>query len=256
MTSTSASCLATLLALAFPACKAALPNSQEAALVPSATLFHRIQKPRTPSDGKAPVLILLHGVGSNEHDLMGLAPHLDGRFFTVSVRAPNTLGPGAYGWFRFDVQPDGSRMVDLAQAESSRVQLLALLDTLVAQHPDVDPSRIYLAGFSQGAIMGASLVLTQPTRFKGLVMMSGRILPEVLARHAPDEQLRGFPVLVVHGTRDGVLPVDNGRASRDAWSALPVTLTYREFPMAHEVSAASLAEVTGWLTRALDGKVQ
>jgi phospholipase/carboxylesterase len=199
------------------------------------------------------MLLLLHGVGSNERDLLGLAPDLDPRLFVVSARAPHPMGPDGYAWFHFDILPDGGRLVDHDQAESSRVRLLGFIDELAAAYP-VDRTRVYVAGFSQGAMMAASLALTAPSKLAGAVLMSGRILPEVLERHAGEPELRGFPVLVVHGTNDQVLPIANGRASRDALSLLPVKLAYAEFPMAHEVSRASLRTVADWLRAQLDAK--
>jgi phospholipase/carboxylesterase len=61
--------------------------------------------------------------------------------------------------------------------------------------------------------------------------------------------------LVVHGTRDQTLPIANGRASRDLLQGLPVDLTYREYPIAHEVSAESLADVAAWLSARLGDKM-
>ena len=115
-----------------------------------------------------------------------------------------------------------------------------------------NPRQVYLMGFSQGAIMSASVALTRPDLVAGAVLMSGRILPEIQPMMASNEQLKDLPVLVIHGTRDTVLPIYNGRASRDLLSTLPVDLTYHEYAMGHEVSPESLADVTGWLSERLD----
>jgi phospholipase/carboxylesterase len=88
----------------------------------------------------------------------------------------------------------------------------------------------------------------------GIVPMSGRLLPEAWQARAPDEALRGLPVFAVHGTRDTVLPIHEGRAIRDALQTLPIDLVYREYNMAHEVTAQSLADIAAWLTAQLDGK--
>ena len=107
-------------------------------------------------------------------------------------------------------------------------------------------------GFSQGAIISASVALTRPELVAGLVMMSGRILPQIEPLMAAPEKLKGLPVLAVHGTADTVLPIEHGRASRKTLSALPVDLLYREYPMGHEVSQESLDDVTSWLSAHLD----
>jgi phospholipase/carboxylesterase len=190
-------------------------------------------------------LVLLHGVGSHERDLFELAPYFDERFFIVSARAPLTLGRDSYAWFHVEFTPTGP-VINPTEAESSRQHLLHFLSELVEAY-GVDPQRIYLCGFSQGAIMSFSVALTQPRRVAGIVAMSGRILPEVLPLLAPPEELANLPVMVVHGLYDNVLPIQHGRASQQRLSELPVNLTYREYLMGHQVAAESLADIRQWL---------
>ena len=213
------------------------------------SLVHLVRQPKKEA-GTPPLLMLLHGIGSNEHDLYGLAPFLDERFLVISVRATNTLGPGSYAWFEVDFTAQGP-VINPEQAEISRKTLITLLNEAVTSY-GADPERVYLMGFSQGAIMSASVALTQPELVAGVVMMSGRILPEIQPLIAPKEELAGLPFIVVHGTADTVLPITYGRASRELLSSLPVELTYHEYSMGHEVSQESLNDVTTWLSAKLD----
>lgn len=222
----------------------------ESSMTSRLSLSHLTRPPTVHGDGPPPLLLLLHGVGSHEGDLMGLAPYLDGRAFVVSARAPFTLAPGMYAWFQVALDPDNP-LINPEQAETSRQILIRFVDELTAAY-GTDPSRVFLLGFSQGAIMSLSVLLTQPDKVAGIVAMSGRILPEVLPQMASPEAMRGIPVLVVHGIHDPVLPVQHGRASRDRLATLPVDLTYREYAMGHEVSAESLADVVTWLGDHLD----
>ena len=212
-------------------------------------LVHLVRQPIIEA-GTPPLLLLLHGIGSNEHDLYGLAPFLDKRFLIISVRAPNTLGPGSYAWFEADFTPQGP-VINPEQAEASRITLITFLQEAVTSY-GADPEQVYLMGFSQGAIMSASVALTHPELVAAVVLMSGRILPEIQPLIASHEELNGLPFLVVHGTADMVLPVSHGRASRQLLSSLPVELTYHEYPMGHEVGQESLYDVTTWLSARLD----
>ncbi len=212
-------------------------------------LVHLVRPPIIEA-GTPPLLLLLHGIGSNEHDLYGLAPFLDKRFLIISVRAPNILGPGSYAWFEADFTPQGP-VINPEQAEASCKTLITFLKEAITIY-DADPKQVYLMGFSQGAIMSASVALTQPELVAGAVMMSGRILPEIRPLIASNEELSGFPFLVVHGTVDMVLPITHGHASRELLSSLPVDLTYHEYPMGHEVNQESLSDVTAWLTEQLN----
>lgn len=212
-------------------------------------LVHLVREPLVPS-AKPPLLLLLHGVGSHERDLFALAPALDPRLLILSLRAPNVLGPDSYAWFRFSPTPAVNR-INVEQAEGSRQVLLRFIPAAVAVY-NTDPARVYLMGFSQGAIMSASVALTHPELVAGAVLMSGRILPEIHPMIAPADALRGLPILVVHGTRDTVLPIAHGRATSETLSTLPVALTYREYEMGHTITDESIADITAWISARLD----
>jgi phospholipase/carboxylesterase len=200
-------------------------------------------------DAPPPLLVLLHGLGSNEQDLISLAPYLDQRFLIVSLRAPIVLQAGAYSWFNIEFTPKGN-FIDAEQAENSRLALLSFLEQLGKQEV-YDPKQVYLMGFSQGAIMSLSVALSTPEICAGVVAMSGRLLDAFADRLADLETLKKLHFLVVHGRSDQVLPIECGRAIKTYLSALPVSLTYREYNMGHEVNAESLSDIAQWLLKHL-----
>ena len=213
------------------------------------SLHHLVRQPEIPSD-KPPLLILLHGVGSHEYDLFSLAQYVDKRFLVLSARAPNTLGTNSYAWFPVQILPD-KFIIDPEKAEDSRKAIIQFV-TEATDFYGANPQQVYLMGFSQGAIMSASVMLTNPGILAGVVAMSGRILPEVQPIMVPEKELQDFPVFVVHGTRDQVIPIQNGRASNELLSDLPVNLVYKEYDMGHEISSDSLSDIQAWLGKLLD----
>jgi len=216
------------------------------------SLVHHVAEPREKSQGKAPLIVLLHGIGSNEDDLYSLAPYLDGRFMIVSARAPVVMGAGSFGWFNIELTPRGM-VADLEEAERSRHIISKFIDELIDTY-HADPACVFLMGFSQGAMMSLSVALTRPERVAGVVAMSGRLPSQALAQFSGPEALRGMPIFVSHGIYDPLLPIDGGRDCRDKLKALPVELTYREYPMGHEVSMESLRDVAAWLSSTLDAR--
>lgn len=205
-----------------------------------------LYRPADPTDDAPWLLVLLHGVGSNEADLFGLAPAVPERFHLLSLRAPFGMGPNAFGWFTFGVHPDGRREIDAEQEATSR-PMLAEAIAAAARQLSVPPERVVVGGFSQGGIMSLSLLLTRPELMAGAMVMHSRLLPEVARLTAPAEAMRGRRLWVSHGTTDPVIPVANAREIRDRVQDLPIELSYAEFPGVHELRPAELSAAMAWL---------
>ncbi|HMV50769.1 MAG TPA: alpha/beta fold hydrolase [Blastocatellia bacterium] len=216
----------------------------------SLSLFHQTAPPKSGLSGKPPLLLLLHGYGANEDDLFSLAPYLDERFLVVSARAPISLRGMGYAWFNLGFTPQGIA-VDSEEIEAARLLLRKFIAEAVEAY-DCDPNAVYLAGFSQGAMMSLAVALTFPGVAAAAVAMSGRLLPQTVAQITDKDALIGLPVFVVHGTRDAVVPISHGRDTKARLADLPIDLTYREYEMGHEVSVESLEDVTEWLKERLD----
>lgn len=206
-----------------------------------------LYRPADPTDDAPWLLVLLHGVGSNETGLFGLAPAVPDRFHVLSLRAPNRMGPDAFGWFTFAVRPDGHRAIDAEQEESSRL-FLAQATSSAAEQLSVPAERVVVGGFSQGGIMSLSLLLTQPELVTAALVMHSRLLPEVTPLIAPAEALRGRRLWVSHGTMDPVIPVASAHDIRDRIRELPIELSYAEFPGVHEIRPAELSAAMSWLS--------
>ncbi|WP_019011582.1 alpha/beta hydrolase [Deinococcus aquatilis] len=211
-------------------------------------LTYELRPPRSgPLEG-APVLVLLHGVGGNERNLLGIADALDPRFAVVSVRGPLQVSPNGFAFFQVQFTPEP--VPNAAQAEASRVALIEFLPQVVRDHR-VNSQQIFLLGFSQGAIIGASVTLSRPDLVAGLVMLSGRILPEARPTFAPPEQLQHANVFVAHGVHDAKLGIHHGRASQALLTNLGAAFRYQEYDTGHEITEAELSDVNAWLFKRL-----
>jgi phospholipase/carboxylesterase len=195
-----------------------------------------------------PILVLLHGLGADEHDLMGLADELDPRLLVVSIRAPLDYGNGGYAWFDIQWDASGVRIVP----EQALLSLEVLVETLrmLPEALGVTPSQILLGGFSQGAMMSVAVAFADPFLISGVISMSGRLVPDFVPAE-PLKETSDLPFLVQHGTVDGVLPVAGSRLMREQLEAMGCSVTYKEYPMAHEISRQSLADVRDWISKRL-----
>jgi len=205
----------------------------------SLTVVHR--EPRKPEVGKKPpLLVLLHGHGANERDLLPMIPRLDPRIAVASPRAPFQIGRDNYSWTA------GNSAADLDAAKQT---VLECIDQVVAT-TGADRRRVYLAGFSQGAMLTLAIALTEPERIAGAAVLSGRLAAPVREHHATADQLRAFPILVVHGRDDRQIPLRAGHEVRDFLKPL-AALEYHEFDYGHSVSDEAVFVFDQWLRRRL-----
>lgn len=152
---------------------------------------------RGDQDGERPLVILLHGRGSNETDIVALADHLPVGVDYAAVRAPIAEG-GGYAWFAN--QGIGRPVAD-SLAETMAWFRTWLDDTAPAPRP------VVLIGFSGGAAFAGGLVLDDPDRYAGAAILYGTLPFEAGVPTTPD-RLHGLPVLVAHGEADNVIPRD------------------------------------------------
>jgi len=202
------------------------------------------QAPRKPGPGKPPLLVLLHGHGADEKDLLPMVSRLDPRLAIASLRAPNQIRQGGYSW------TSGNTEADL---DDARRAVLECIDQIVSA-TNADADRVYVAGFSQGAMLALAIALTEPQKIAGAAVLSGRLAAAVRDRHAPLDLLRGFPILVTHGTEDQQIPIRSARDIRQALKPLSVDLEYHEFQGGHWVSDQTVSVLDRWLRERLARK--
>ena len=215
-----------------------------------APLHTAVREPCRLSTDRPPLLILLHGYGSDEADLLGLADYLDPRFRVISARAPLPLDMGGHSWFPIEFTPVGL-VVDYTAGERSLDQLGQLLTDL-QQASGNDGSDTLVLGFSQGGAMALSLLLARPQDITGVAFLSGLWSKERMPQDPAAAGLSGKPVLQTHGTDDPLIPIAKARTSRQLLEQLEVDLTYREYGMGHQIDGDCLRDISTWLTARID----
>jgi len=188
-------------------------------------------------------LILLHGFGADEHDLLPIGHELDPRLRVVSLQAPIALDFGGRAWFNLQQTPDGLAFDPAEVAEGARLALEAV-EEIARNSP-----RPLLCGFSQGAGMALSVALARPDLTSGVLVLSG--VPPRVAPAAARGALGGLPAFVAHGLHDPLIPVEVGRSTRDLLQQLGAEVSYREYPMGHMVVPQEIADARAWLTHVL-----
>ncbi|MGG7306606.1 alpha/beta hydrolase [Curtobacterium sp. AB451] len=200
-----------------------------------------VQWTRDPSERVGtPLLVALHGVGSNERDLLGLAPALPPSWTVASLRAPMPFGQG---WSWYPLGTPGSPAP--GPVDESAAEVLAWIDSVAAEHP-----RIGLLGFSQGGSMALQLLRARPAAFAFAVSLSGFVVPGESGVTDPrDEAVAAVRprVFLGHGDLDPVIPGE-ATARTQAWAAAHTAVTDRTYAgLPHAVSAAELADVAAFI---------
>lgn len=194
-------------------------------------------------DPGAPLVVLLHGRGSNETDIMALAPQLPVGPSYAAVRAPIGEG-GGYAWFL-------NRGIGRPVAESLAATMSWFHDWLDAVAPPGAARPVALVGFSGGAAFAGGLLLADPARWAGAAVLYGT-LPFDAGVPVDDGHLTGVPVLVAQGDADTVIP----RELLDrTWTYLHdgsgATVTSVGDPGGHGISPAVLEALAAWLLEVL-----
>lgn len=200
---------------------------------------------RAANQANPPLLLLLHGVGSNERNLFELFGNVDPRFLVVSAQAPFPMGPERYGWYAVDFST-GTPVINAGQADKSRLILVQFINQL-AERYRINRQQVYLLGFSQGGVMSYHLALTNPDCVAGAVVIGGRILDQTKQRISPPGTLKKLVLFVAHGQQDTVLPSWNGQDARTYLRDLGVAVQYQEYRAGHQITANIQQDAKQWL---------
>ena len=209
------------------------------------SLYHLIRESNL-KDQPAPLLIMLHGYGSDEQDLFSFASELPEAYFIVSARAPYALQPYGYAWYAINFEADQGKWSDNDQAKSSVNLLSHFIDEVAETYP-VDRNRVTLLGFSQGCILSFAVALTYPEKVRHVVGLSGYINRDILPEHLNRAAYSHLDVYSSHGTADQVIPVTWARNTQPFLNDLDIQNQYSEFPVGHGVSPQNFYEIKDWL---------
>jgi phospholipase/carboxylesterase len=211
----------------------------------SFSLHHLVREPKIKKE-KNPVIVLLHGYGSNEEDLFSFAGELPGEYFVISVRAPYDLMYNSYAWYAINFDADENKFSDIPQAKSSRELIAKFIDELIDNY-EIDSSDVTLVGFSQGCILSYAVALSYPEKVQRVVAMSGYFNPEIAIDDFEKNNLNNLKIFASHGTVDQVIPVDWARNSVPKIKELGIEIEYKEYPVGHGVAPQNFFDFRNWL---------
>ncbi|OYX83223.1 MAG: phospholipase [Flavobacteriales bacterium 32-34-25] len=192
------------------------------------SLEYLIREPKIKLD-KNPLLLLLHGYGSNEADLFSFASELPEEYYVISARAPYE-----------------NKFSDHEQAKLSRDLIAQFIEELIANYP-IDKKQVTLLGFSQGAILSQAIALSHPDKVQKVIALSGYISEPIFEENYKNNDFSNLQIFAAHGTVDQVIPVEWARKTKSFLTNLGIESVYNEYPIGHGVSPQVFNDFSNWL---------
>lgn len=206
----------------------------------------------TPSQA---TLVVMHGYGANEFDLLGIADYFKEPLTVLSFRAPLPLEWGGHAWYHLTQDQHGALVADDTSRKESEEQVLKTLPDILKE-TESDANNIYLMGFSQGAAMCYSLLgrhdlSEHGLNVSGVIGMSGYI-PQDVMLDIENRRFDGLDMFMSHGDEDILVPASGLTVARETFSRLGANVEGKIYPgMGHSISEEVLSDLTAWLSKQL-----
>ncbi|MGJ8735995.1 alpha/beta hydrolase [Zobellia laminariae] len=209
------------------------------------SLEHLI-RPSSIKEGKAPVLFMFHGYGSNEEDLFSFAPELPEELCIISVRAPYPMEPYGNAWYAINFDAQQGKWSDDEQAKTSRDKIVAFIDEACSTYA-LDANRVTILGFSQGTILSYAVALSYPEKIKNVIALSGYINEAILKEGYENNDFSNLKIYASHGQVDQVIPPEWAQRATKFLENLKIEHVYEEFPVGHGVAPQNFYSFKKWL---------
>ena len=209
-------------------------------------LHYLVREPKIQQENP-PLLLLLHGYGSNEEDLFSFASELPDELLIISARAPYNMMFGGYAWYAITLDANDEKYSDIDEARASLTTIAAFIDEMKTKH---NPSKTFLLGFSQGAILSYALSFNYPNKVNHVLALSGYINDELQPNNISELDI-STDYYISHGTVDQVLPVEWARKAPVFLSENNLQHVYSEYPVGHGVAPQNFFSFKNWIEERL-----
>lgn len=213
-----------------------------------APLEHVSNAPESPTDGPAPTVVLIHGRGTNEQDLLPIAERLPDELHVLSVRAPDPL-QGGYTWYELDLSAGGLHASQPHPEEFRRsLDLVHEFVEWATGEYDLDPDLVGLLGFSQGAITSLAALTERPEAYDWIVALNG-----YLAESHEDqvEGVHGKPIFIGAGEGDQIIPARRAERAAELLTEAGADVRFEVYPVGHGTHPEEIQAVSEWVRERL-----
>ncbi|WP_458413522.1 alpha/beta hydrolase [Schinkia sp. CFF1] len=207
----------------------------------SAPMIYELRRPKNYDQNKKyPAIFMMHGIGSNEKNMLSLTAELEDKFYIFSIRGHLPQPPG-YSFFTIEAYGKPHRDV----FDQGIDNIINFID-YATENYNVDNNHLYLLGFSQGAILAKTLGLVLGNKLKGIVALSGYI-PKFVKEEYNIMPVTQLSVFISHGQFDNVLPYEWGVKSSEFFKELGADVTLKSYQEGHTVSMQNHEDFVTWI---------
>lgn len=189
---------------------------------------------------RQPAIFLLHGMGSNEKDLPQLVDKLQSTHHIFSLRGPVVFDPG-YAFFTNEEEGKPVRPI----FDKVLLYIQSFIQEAINEF-NLDSTRLYVVGFSQGAALAQTLGLTMGTTLRGVAALSG-YLPSFVKEQYYKQPVEHLHIFISHGVYDYVLPYQWGEESKDYFEQASANVTFKTYQVGHGVSPDNQQDLLAFL---------
>ena len=189
---------------------------------------------------QTPILVLLHGYGSDEKDLFSFTPDLPKDWLIVSFQAPYTTPNGGFSWYDIDLL-DREKFINVPQAEESIELILNTIEEIKEKYKT--NGVVNLCGFSQGGILSYALALRFPQLFQKIACLSAYPEQKIIKNLLDRKVYQHLFFFVSHGVNDMVIPLEWGKKGVELLYDLSIFFSFREYQSSHGVDARNYMDL-------------
>ena len=200
------------------------------------------------SQSNMPVLFLMHGYGNNEKQFNRLIEELNNKYLIVSMRAPFNFMVIKNRWYEYSIS-DGDTLSNQTQIDLSTKRIIKTIEYIKEEY-NIDEKKIFIGGFSQGAIMSYKLALLYPDKFGGIIIHSARLPVEYSVKEL--NLYKNLNILIIHGSEDSGLSTKWAYQGKALFEKLGANTDYYEAKIGHKMNKETYRKIKQWLFTLVD----
>lgn len=205
--------------------------------------IYKVSEPTNKNKESYPAIFLMHGMGSNENDLPSIVKEMEKDYYIFSLRGPISQGPG---FAFFTIERIGKPHPDPYYRILNDIQNFIEEAT---NHYPLDKQKMYLLGFSQGAIISQSLAALLGNKLAGIVSLGG-YLPDLVLEEKKDVTMEGLRVFLAHGIQDNIIPFVWSEKSKDYFESVGAEVHYYPYTGGHFVTPQLVEQIEEYFRKA------